>query len=138
METAKPKTKTGRPPKLASEPAAVVLEYVRNGCPRRFAASAACIGRSTLMRWIARGKAERKGQFRDFCDALKKAEAEAVYGRLERINAAAEKGTWQAAAWFLERRYPDEFSSDKRAIRELAEMVPRLTSKSDTDGASGK
>jgi hypothetical protein len=69
---------------------------------------------------------EPRGKFRDFRDALKKAEAEAVCGRLERICAAG-KGTLQAAAWWLERRHPDEFGSDKRTIRELAAMVHQLT-----------
>jgi hypothetical protein len=76
---------------------------------------------------MARGKKERRGKFRDFWDAIKKAEAEAVFDRVQCIKAASDKGTWQAAAWWLERRYPDEFSSDKRTIRELAKMIARLT-----------
>jgi transposase len=123
METAKPKPKNGRPSKMVPEAAAVVVEYVRKGCPRQFAASAAGIGRSTLMRWMARGKAERRGKFRDFWDAIKKAEAEAVFDRVQCIKAASDKGTWQAAAWWLERLYPEEFGTQRREIKELTALI---------------
>ena len=68
MDFVKPKPKTGRPSKFAPE-AAAVLAHVRRDSPRHIAANAAGLGRSTLMRWMARGKGERRGQFRDFWDA---------------------------------------------------------------------
>ena len=44
-----------------------------------------------------------------FCVALKKAEAECKVARIATILKASEK-SWQAAAWWLERRCPDEYS----------------------------
>ena len=44
-----------------------------------------------------------------FSEALKAAEARAVVGWLAKIEKAASEGTWQAAAWKLERRYPDRY-----------------------------
>ena len=126
METAKPKSKTGRPSKFVPEAAAAVLEHVRRGAPRHIAANAAGLGRSTLMRWMARGKKERRGQFRDFWDALKKAEAELIIELVQRINAAAERGTWQAAAWTLERRYPEKFSTHGRELAAFRKEVVEL------------
>jgi transposase len=123
METAKTKLKTGRPSKFVPEAAAVVVKYVRKGCPRQFAANAAGLGRSTLQRWLARGKKEDTGEFRDFWDAIKKAEAKVVFDRIQRINDAADKGTWQAAAWWLERRYPEEFGIQRREIKELTALI---------------
>ncbi len=129
METAKPKSKTGRPSKFVPEAAAVVRAHVRRGSPRHIAANAAGLGRSTLMRWMARGKKELRGKFRDFWDALKKAEAEMVIELVQRINAAAERGTWQAAAWTLERRYPEEFSTHGRELAALRKEVVELRKK---------
>ena len=126
MQTAKPKPKTGRPSKFAPDTAAVVLAHVRRGSPRHVAANAAGLGRSTLMRWLARGKKERRGQFRDFWDALKKAEAELVIELVQRINAAAERGTWQAAAWTLERRHPEHFSTHAKELAALRKEVVDL------------
>ena len=126
MQTAKPKPKTGRPSKFAPDTAAVVLAHVRRGSPRHVAANAAGLGRSTLMRWLARGKKERRGHFRDFWDALKKAEAELVIELVERITAAAERGTWQAAAWTLERRHPEQFSTHVKELAALRKEVVEL------------
>ncbi len=129
MPTAKLKPKTGRPSKFAPEAAAAVLAHVRRGATRGLAANAAGLGRSTLMRWIARGKKERRGQFRDFWDALKKAEAELVIELVQRINSAAERGTWQAAAWTLERRYPEYYSTHGRELAALRKEVVELRKK---------
>ena len=45
--------------------------------------------------------------------AIKKAEAQGIASRLARIN-EAEKEHWQAGAWWLERRYPDEWGRKER------------------------
>ena len=44
-----------------------------------------------------------------FSDAVKEAEGYAVVGAMSVIRKSAESGNWQAAAWFLERRYPQQF-----------------------------
>ena len=41
--------------------------------------------------------------------AVGQAQAEAVAGMLESVRHAAARN-WQAAAWFLERRFPEDFS----------------------------
>jgi len=45
----------------------------------------------------------------EFSDAVKEAEGRAVVGWLAKIEKAANDGSWQAAAWKLERRYPREY-----------------------------
>jgi hypothetical protein len=47
--------------------------------------------------------------FLDFLEALEKGQADFVQEQLTRIHKAARRNSWQAAAWMLERRRPDEF-----------------------------
>ncbi len=109
----------GRIPKLTTEVAGAIERAVRAGVPLNAAAWAAGVAPSTVFRWLARGRRERTGQYCEFRTAVKKAEADAIAGRLQRVLDAADRGTWQAAAWWLERRHPEHFSSFRRELREL-------------------
>ena len=59
---------------------------------------------------------ERESLCLELMDAVEKAEAEAVVGWLAKIEQAANAGTWQAAAWKLERRYPRTYG---RSVQEV-------------------
>jgi hypothetical protein len=48
-----------------------ICQAVADGNTRTDAATAAGVGRSTLFRWLAKGKRARRGKFRDFWDAIK-------------------------------------------------------------------
>ncbi len=98
----------GRPTKLTPEVQARVVTAISGGNTRETAASYAGIRRATLFEWLARGRAARSGLFRDFADAIEKAEADASVTSVGLIRRAAQT-SWQAAAWWLERRYPDEW-----------------------------
>lgn len=50
----------------------------------------------------------------EFFVEVEKATAVARLERLEQIDIAAASGSWQAAAWWLERRYPDEYGRRER------------------------
>jgi hypothetical protein len=71
------------------------------GATYEHAAAYGGIAQSTLYEWL-KAKPE-------FSEALKAAEARAVVGWLAKIEKAASEGTWQAAAWKLERRHPDVY-----------------------------
>ena len=60
----------------------------------------------------------RRVRYVSFDSAIKEAEAEAIAGRIQCIQ-KAEDHSWQAAAWWLERRYPQDFG---RTIREHTGM----------------
>jgi hypothetical protein len=74
------------------------------------------IHKATFYRWLQQGeiidaKAERgepltedEQEIRDLCDAIKAAEVSGQNVALDKIREAINLGTWQAAAWFLERR----------------------------------
>lgn len=49
-------------------------------------------------------------QISELIEADERAKAEARLLRLARIEAAGKAGTWQADAWWLERKFPDEFA----------------------------
>ena len=47
----------------------------------------------------------------DFSDRLYKAEAKCYLGHIQKIT---ESSNWRASAWFLARRYPEEFSEVRK------------------------
>ena len=59
---------------------------------------------------------------------IKKAEAKFIAWNEQQIMSAAKKGNWQAAAWLLERKYPDEFGRrERQEIKISAEIkAPEL------------
>ena len=52
-------------------------------------------------------------EFPEFSDAIKRAEEQAVEHYVNVIHAASGQ-TWQAAAWYLERRRPADFSKQDK------------------------
>ena len=144
---AKPKPKRrivraiGRPTKFTPDVRTRIIAAIRNGNTYEASANYGGICYSLLREWIVRGEQEHAGDFSDFVDAVKKAEAEAEVGSVARIRAAAsgqrvllsetERITpegekiierkfqyappqWQADAWFLERRKPSDWGRKDR------------------------
>jgi transposase len=78
-----------------------------NACVR------AGIGRSTFYRWMDESKTAPEGHpLREFRDTVKRASAIAEHYHVMLIQKAAERH-WQAAAWWLERRYPRQYGRRK-------------------------
>lgn len=98
----------GAPTKFTEETRKTILEVVSQGAYLRTACQAAGVSEDSLHRWRRQG-ATGEEPFHSFCVALEQAEANSVTRRLARIEAAAENGNWTADAWYLERRYPDEW-----------------------------
>jgi hypothetical protein len=92
------------------------------GATYDLAALYAGISTDTLDRW--RKKAETAapgtvlGQWRD---RLRAAEGRAAIGWLAKIEKVASEGDWKAAAWKLERRYPETYG---RTFNKLALTTP--------------
>ena len=95
----------GRPTKLTPEVQAKVVEALRLGAPRKLAAEYAGIAYDTLREWCLR----RGPAYVAFAVALKEAESKGSVAALAKIQKAATDGQWQAAAWLLERRDPENF-----------------------------
>ena len=54
----------------------------------------------------------------EFWEAVKKSEAEAEASAVLHIKKAANDGTWQAAAWYLERKYKDRWGRQDKISHE--------------------
>ena len=92
----------GRPTKYSPEVVKRITDALRGGNTRRAACAAGDISQETFARWLADNA--------DFMDAVEKAEGEAELRNLAVIQDAT-KTTWQAAAWWLERKHKAEWSS---------------------------
>src|SRR5689334_925530 len=87
--------KRGRPTKYHDERCDTILHYLREGNTLKTAAACAGIHYDTLNEW--------RKTYPEFSEAVDQAEAEAERSYVQSIKLAAPT-TWQAAAWWLERR----------------------------------
>ena len=95
----------GRPSKLTEQRRRTIAGALRAGATWDIACRLAKVHRSTAHRWAAKGRTAKSGEYRDFYDEVKHAEAVSAVQSLQTIQAASKDGTWQAAAWLLERRH---------------------------------
>ena len=108
-------TKMGRRTLLNKARKEAIIEAIKLGATYEIAAESAGISKATLYNWMKRGEQDSTGNFSDFLDALKKAEAAAAIGALKTINVASSDGDWKAAAYLLERRH--NYKRDTQHIR---------------------
>ena len=92
----------GRPTKYTEQTVGKLLEALRGGNTRRASCAVAGIDQSTLANWLK--------EYSDFSQAIEKAEGEAEAKMVSVIKLASDT-TWQAAAWWLERKHKAEWSS---------------------------
>jgi transposase len=104
-----------RQTKLTPKVQEIIVSAIAAGNYAETAAQAAGIGKTTLYRWLEQAEDENADQiYRDFRDAVEKAKAEAEERDLKVITQAAHDGSWQAAAWKLERRTPHKWGRVNR------------------------
>lgn len=110
-----------RPTKYSDEVARKIADAIRLGASYELAAAYGGVSEDTLARWRAR--------YADFAEMLREAEGVGAIGWLARIEQAAKSGDWRAAAWKLERRYPEQYGrtvSDHRHKHEVKSEAERL------------
>ena len=102
-----------------------ITKILSMGAYKREAARHAGIAERTLNDWIEKGAAERRhiakggkprrraSAFLEFLLLVEKAMADAQIADLALITQAAQKGSWQAAAWKLERRNPAKWGRQR-------------------------
>lgn len=115
-------TPTGRPSKLTPEVQDTICKYLRAGNSFKTACECAGIGYATGKQWRQRGEdrhpdRESGEDYVAFVAAIQRAEEEAIARNVALIQKAGAEGTWQASAWFLERRRPEEWGrADRRPV----------------------
>ncbi len=128
--------KGGRPTKLNEDVQHKICSAIRAGNYIETAAAYAGINKSTLYDWMKRGEREkqrveknpryrvrkREEPFVEFSNAIEKALADAEIRDVAIIARAAED-VWQAAAWRLERKFPDRWGKKMRVEQEVKQEV---------------
>jgi transposase len=102
-------TKRGRKPKLSPELQAKICDAIRAGNYLEAAATHAGIHPATFHRWVSVGERATSGIYREFYEAVKKAESDSEVVLVAHWRKAASKN-WVAAAALLERRFRSRWS----------------------------
>ena len=112
--------------KLHKDDIPVCVKMKKRGLNNKDIAAYLGVRRETFSQWVNHPRTENQT---NLSNALKKAEADAKAAMLTAIQKAAmEPKTWQAAAWWLERKYPEEFARpevqlQREAMRESTDQL---------------
>ena len=105
---------------------------IADGLDQKHAALRAGVSPRTVQHWLTVGR--RSANSTDetellcvaFLASYEKAVADAVAANVMLVQIAAREGTWQAAAWWLERRHPDQYGSDRKRVKELERLLAEI------------
>ncbi len=97
---------------VTEQKAKEILAVLSFGGSIRDAADYTGISHQSILRAMERDTA--------FADQVKKAEAT---GKIKHLRRIGESDAWQASAWFLERKYPDEYARREPASKEAAQEI---------------
>lgn len=111
-------------PKLTRQHIAEAVRMKKAGVCDKDIAAYIGVRADTFSKWINHPKTENQ---RQLAQALKKCEADRKASLLTIIYNSAVERTWQAAAWLLERQYPQEFARQERAqVEAKVEAAPKF------------
>ena len=111
-------------PKLTKEDIPVAVEMKRAGVLDKDIAAYIGVRPDTFSKWVNHPKTENQ---RQLSQALKKEESSYKANLLKLIYNNAVERDWKAAAWLLERKYPDEFARTERVRADArVEQVPQI------------
>ena len=100
----------GRPRKDTEDTIAKLCDALRLGATYELACKYAGISAETLRQWKIQAEQHAPGTAgHQLLERMEAAEGQAALRWLGQIEQAAMQGNWAAAAWKLERRYPDQY-----------------------------
>lgn len=112
-----------------------IIKALRNGTDLDNACAFAGASSSEVYRMLERGKFEAEKQFAgtpadpaeadclELWNVLKKARADAIVTNVAYVQRAAKNGTWQAAAWWLERAVPETYGKRSKENKEQPKSI---------------
>ena len=105
---------SGRKTKLNKELTDEIVKRIRAGNYIKVACTAVGISQTAYFDWIKKGE-DGISPYAEFLGAIKKAEAEAeAHVNYVAIIASQAPTQWQAAAWWLERKFPDKWAKREK------------------------
>ncbi|WP_417118864.1 helix-turn-helix domain-containing protein [Olsenella phocaeensis] len=113
-------------PKISQEMIDRAAKLKRSGLTNKDICAALGITEQTFYRWLSKPSCKLH---RSLSESIKKAEADYKAELLQTIltTATREKNPqWTAAAWLLERKYPDEYAQTTRQRDDGREDVPQI------------
>ena len=115
--------KRGRRPVLDEAKKSAIAVLLSVGCSQRMAALYVGCARSTIRYTVARDT--------DFAEKIRHARCNAEVGLLRKIrNAASQPQYWRAAAWMLERGYPQRYAArgpDVITVEQIAGLLAQFS-----------
>lgn len=117
----------GRKTKYTPDTVKRLTDAITLGATFGHACKYAGISEDTFARW--------RKQYADFAEAIEAAEGKGILQWLAKIEAAANNGSWQAAAWKLERRYPQLYGKTvTEQSGEITVVVKRVKGNDSNNG----
>lgn len=95
-----------------------IIEAIKAGNSRTTAFKLAGLNEQTPFDWMSQGERdpEKYPEYVKLKEDIIQAEAEFEASRVAIVKVAADTGTWQAAAWWLERRKPEDWGRNRDAL----------------------
>ena len=108
---------TKRKTKATPKTIEIILDAISQGLTQREASILAGISEDTLSLW--------KKKDSDFSEQMRQKEIECKLSHIKNIKEASKK-SWQASAWWLERKFKDEFSLKSKLDLQVNETLDEL------------
>lgn len=115
----------GRPTKLTDALFRAFIELFLKGSFRETACRELGVGYRTFVRWMKLGRTNPNGLYGQFRRGVLAAEARSQNRLLDRVHAAVLED-WKAAAWILERKFPDLFGAYRGELGELKRQIREM------------
>lgn len=117
--------KAKKPDKMTKEAQNAILKALEDGAFLTDAAMIAGVNRKTVYDWMKKGRAQRRGKYRNFVNAVDEARAKVKVSASKCILGAFDRD-WKAAAHYLNATDPDRWG-DRKKIDVSGSLDNRVT-----------
>ena len=97
-----------RPTKLTPEVHEAIVDGINAGLTFRLSCARAGVTPATFYNWLEKGEVAQSGALMEFFNAVERAKADSALRLISQITLQA-PADWRAAAFILERRFPDDY-----------------------------